>query len=201
MALSYEFRQALKHRSRRSRRIQVLLFFAFVAVGLSYAGQPWTWQNFPEQVLPYLMVFTLVYRVWDWTQLLKISSLDDRAMLEYDKEFEQLAKNEQETILRQYRVGTYVVDHLPDERQMEVKRDAHVRASEIVRLLLPAIAVVYWAGWRFLPEGRLRAGWTDGPVVMVWAGLVVVALPQILQMWSEPDDLGEPKIVSNRASI
>lgn len=196
MALSYEFKQALKFRRRRSRRLQVLFFFAMVALGLSYAGQPWSWREVPAEIYPYLIAFSLVYRFWAWSQYLKISSLDDRAMLEYGKEFEQLTKNEQEAISRRYRVGTYILDYFPDERQKEVKRDAHVRAYEILRLLFPAIVLVYWLGWRFLPAGRFRAGWTDCPVVMVWTGLVTVALPQMVQMWTEPDEIGEPNVVS-----
>jgi hypothetical protein len=195
MALSYGFKQALKNRTRRSRRIRVLTFLVTVGAGLSYAGRPWSWGQLPIQALLYLSAFTAVYRDWKWSQHLPVSSLDDRAMLEYGMEFEQLGKKEQKTILRHYRVGTYFLDYFPDERQREVERDAHVRAYEILRLLFPGLLLVYLAGWKLLPEGRLRAGWTDGPVVFVWVGLLVLALPQIFQLWDEPDEIGDTGIV------
>ncbi len=195
MALSYGFKQALKNRTRRSRRLRVLLFFVIVGMGLSGAGQPWNWRPFPIQGLFYLFAFGAVYRDWKWNQYLPISSLDDRAMLEYGMEFEQLGQEEQKSILRHYRVGTYLLDYFPDERQREVERDAHVRANGIIRILLPGISLLYLAGWKLLPEGILRAGWTDAPVVFAWIGLLVVALPQIIQMWAEPNEIGDTGII------
>jgi hypothetical protein len=46
-----------------------------------------------------------------------------------------------------------------------------------------------------LPEGGIRHAWTNGPVVLTWVMLFVLALPQILRMWTVPDDPGEPKLV------
>ena len=65
-----------------------------------------------------------------------------------------------------------------------------------MKVLLPVLAVVYWVGWRLLPEGRLRGGWTDGPVVLAWVLMLVLALPQMILMWTEPDEVREPKVVA-----
>lgn len=197
MSLSFEFKQSLKFRKRRSRRFRVLTFFGLVVMGLSFAGKHWSLSWLPLQFLTYGTALADVYSRWEWSQYLKVSSLDDRASFEYGKEFDQLDKEEKESILKRYRVGTYVVNYFADERQRELNRDANMRAHQIIRLLFPAIAIVYWAGWKFLPESRLRAGWTDGPVIMFWLGLLVIALPRIIVMWNEPDEIGEPQIVQS----
>jgi hypothetical protein len=55
---------------------------------------------------------------------------------------------------------------------------------------------VYAVGWWLLPEGKIRVGWTNGPVVMTWLFLLVLALPQMIWMWTEPDEVGEPRVVA-----
>jgi hypothetical protein len=65
-----------------------------------------------------------------------------------------------------------------------------------MEVLLPTLAVVYWLGWDLLPVGRFRAGWTDSPVVLTWVLLLVLALPQMIRLWTEPDEVGEPRVVA-----
>jgi len=44
--------------------------------------------------------------------------------------------------------------------------------------------------------GWVRAGWTDGPVVLAWVLLLVLAMPQIVRLWTEPDEVGEARVVT-----
>ena len=128
--------------------------------------------------------------------MVQVSSLDDRAVAEYGVEFEKLGEAQQKELLRRYRVGTYLLGYYPDELEEAQERESFQRAYGVLRWLLPVLAVIYWAGWRVLPEGRVRAGWTDGPVVLMWVLLLVLALPQLIRMWTEPDEVGEPKVVA-----
>jgi hypothetical protein len=196
MALSYAFRQARKRQRRRSRRIQVSVFFMFMLLGLTYGGRPLTWENAGILLPPYFWALILVFSSWRQQRLVPVSSLDERAVVEHGVEFERLGDTEQKELLNRYRVGTYLLGNLPDERDGVQEREARHEAYEVMRWLLPLLAVIYWAGWRLLPEGRVRECWTDGPVVLAWVLLLVLALPQILQMWTEPDVVGEPKLVS-----
>ena len=198
MAVSYAFRQAMKNRTRRSRRIEVAFFFVVMAMGLSYAGHPFRWGDLGVWAIPLIAAGGRIFRGWHWQQTIPVSSLDDRAMLEYGVEFERLGEVEQREILPRYRVGTYLMNYFPDEREGEQEREAHVQAYDVLRWLLPVIAVVYWVGWRLMPEGRVRAGWTDGPVVLVWVLLLVLGLPQMIWMWTMPDEVGEPKVVAGQ---
>jgi hypothetical protein len=207
MAVSFSYRDAVRQRKRKWRRFEVVFFFVLMAIGLSEAGRPTTWTNFGQAALPYLLVFT---RLMSWKQIgdVPITSLDDLAMAEYGVEFEQTTPSQQTELLRlsrhrrqrvkerrYYRVGAYLLRYHPDEYDEAREHESHLRAHEILRLVLPAVAVVYWLGWRLLPEGGVRHAWTNGPVVLTWVMLFVLALPQILRMWTVPDDPGEPKLV------
>ena len=195
MAVSSGFRTAMKNRSRRSRRLEVLFFFLLMAMGLSYAGLPFRMGQLAARTWPLLFAVGRIFRLWRWQRTIPVSSLDDRAVLEYGVEFERLRESEQKEILRRYRVGTYLLNYYPDEMQAAQEAEAHLRAYDVMKVLLPAVAAVYWAGWELLPEGRFRAGWTDAPLVLTWVLLLVLALPQMVQMWTEPDVVGEPKVV------
>jgi hypothetical protein len=196
MAVSRAFRQAMKNRTRRSRRIEVVFFFFMMAAGLSFAGQPFRWGQLSARVLPLIYAIGRIYRLWNWQRMLPVSSLDDRAVLEYGVEFEKLGEAQQKELLRRYRVGTYLLDYYPDELEEARERESFQRAYGVLRWLLPGLAVIYFVGWELLPEGRVRAGWTDGPVVLAWIMLLVLALPQMIRMWTEPDEVGEPRMVA-----
>ena len=195
MALSYAFRQAMKNRRQRSRRIEVALFFAMMALGLWEGGRPLHWGGLGIRMWPYLWAIGQVFRLWRWRRALPVSSLDDRAMVEYGVEFDRLGEAEQKDLLKRYRVGTYLLNYFPDEREEELERESKERAYGVLGWLLPVLAVIYWAGWRLLPEGRVRAGGTDGPVVLAWVLLLVLAMPQIVRLWTEPDEVGEPRVL------
>jgi hypothetical protein len=200
MAVSRAFRQAMRNRTQRSRRFEVLLFFVFMAMGLSFAGEPFRWAQLGARVFPLIYAVGRIFRLWNWQRAIPVSSLDDRSVMEYGIEFEKLGEAQQKEILRRYRVGTYLWNYFPDELEEARERESYGRAYEVLRWLLPLLAAVYWVGWRLLPEGGLRAGWTDGPVVLTWVLLLVLALPQLIRMWMEPDDLvSEPKIVEREA--
>ncbi len=196
MAVSLAFRQAMKRRTRRDRRLEVIFFFVVIVIGLSFAGQPFRWGQLGERALPLILAVGRIFRLWDWQRTIPVSSLDDRAMAEYGTEFEKLGEAQQKEILMRYRVGTYLLNYYPDELEEARERESYGRAYGVLRWLLPLLAMVYWVGWRLLPEGRMRAGWTDGPVVLTWVLLLVLALPQMIRMWTEPDEVGETKVVA-----
>lgn len=196
MAVSYALRQALKRRKRSARRMDVVVFFSFVVLGLIEGAVPLNGHNWGFRLLLFMAAGSQVLRGWRWKRMLPVSSLDDRAMLEYGVAFEQLKEAEQREILKRYRVGTYLLNYFPDEREGAEERDSQVRAYEMLRWLLPLLAAVYAVGWWVLPAGAVRAGWTNGPVVVAWLFLLVLALPQVIWMWTEPDEVGEPRVVA-----
>jgi hypothetical protein len=196
MAVSYLLQQALKRRRRSVRRRDVAVFLLCVLLGLWYGSVPLNGHNWGPRLILFLFAMTQVLRDWRWKRELPVSSLDDRAMLEHGVEFERLSEMEQREILRRYRVGTYLMNYFPDEREAVEERDSQVRAYALLRWLLPVIAAIYAVGWWLVPAGRVRVGWTNGPVVVGWLFLLVLALPQMIWMWTEPDAVGESQVVS-----
>jgi hypothetical protein len=198
MAVTFGYRQAIRNRKRSWRRFEVCLFFLMMATGLAEAGIPLTWRSLGMLMMPYSLILTRVFGLWKQQQVVKVGSLDDRAMVEYGVEFEQTTPTQQKDLLARYRVGTFLLGDCPDEYEEAQERESYLRAYGVLRVLLPGIAVVYWMGWRLLPEGSVRAAWTDGPVVLTWVSLLVLAMPQLLRMWTEPDDPGaaEPRLVA-----
>jgi hypothetical protein len=195
MALSYSVQQALRRRTRRARHRRWQeggLFILWMVWGLADSGRPLSWYT----GLPYTNAAIQLFVEWRRRQSAPVSSLDDHAMEEHGVEFEQLGEAEQKDILRRYPVGMYLPNHRPDEREKELEREAKERAYGVLGWILPVLMVIYWVGWRLLPDGRVRAGWTDGPVVLTWVLMLVLAMPQIVRMWTEPDEVGEPKIVA-----
>ncbi len=67
-------------------------------------------------------------------------------------------------------------------------------------LALPGFALVYWGAWVFLPDWLgtrldlrkvLNPGWW-----IFWVTCLVITLPQMIRMWTEPDEVGDPKVVA-----
>src|ERR1700733_8323450 len=100
MALSYAFRQAVKNRSRRSRRVEVVMFFTFMAMGLADGGHRLSWNNVGILTLLYFCAAMQGFTSWRWGRALPVSSLDERAMLEHGAEFEKLGQAEQKDLLK-----------------------------------------------------------------------------------------------------
>ena len=195
MAVSYAYKQSIKNRKQRARRWEVCCFFLAMATALLWAGEPFSWRGLIFQFVLYLSPLINVFRDWQWRRLVKVTSLDDRAMNEYGVVFEQASEAQQKSLLSRYRVGTYVYGYCPDEYEETQERESHQRAYAVLRVLLPSVVAIYWLGWKLLPDGYARAAWTNGPVVLYWLSLLVIALPQIIRLWTEPDDPGEPKLV------
>ena len=36
----------------------------------------------------------------------------------------------------------------------------------------------------------------NSPLMLTWLLLVLIALPTLIRMWTEPDQVGEPKVVT-----
>jgi hypothetical protein len=200
MAVSYALKQALKNRKRASRRMDVVMLLVCVAIGLWEGGVPLTWHNLGFRIILWMAAINPILRDWQWRRVLPVSSLDDRAMLEYGVEFEQLGEAQQKQILSRYRVGTYLMNYFRDERDEAQDRESQIQAYAMMRWLLPVMAVIYALGWWLLPDGAWRASWTNAPVVMTWLFLVLLALPQLIWMWSEPDEIADPKLIRDEAT-
>jgi hypothetical protein len=199
---SWELRGALKRRTRKFRRRKVIGFYCMmvlwplVTLGNDHHGfQHFFWAAFA----PFIVILELPQ--WRRKQRLVVTGLDDRAQLQYGVNFDQLSDAEQKEILQQYRVGRYLVDPgwVLDERQEMSRLRANETAFRFLRVALACIAAAYWMVYLWMPAGDWRDTLMDSPVVISWLAAFVISLPEQIEMWTEPDDVAEPRAVISPA--
>jgi hypothetical protein len=76
---------------------------------------------------------------------------------------------------------------------------ANEAAFRFLRVALACFAAAYWMVYLWMPAGDWRDMLTDSPVLISWLVAFVISLPQQIEMWTEPDDVGEPRAVVDGA--
>ncbi|HTA44233.1 MAG TPA: hypothetical protein VK789_17410 [Bryobacteraceae bacterium] len=194
---SWRLRQALKTRSRRWRRREVVFFyltmliFLLATIGEDHHG----FWHFFWAIYGGVISLHSLSRASRGEPLI-VTSLDDRAQLAHGVNFDQLSAAEQKEILGRYRVGSsLILDRPPDERQQAMRLSAFAAAFQFLRIALPWFAAAYWVAWLLVPAGDWRTALTDSPVLISWVIVFVVSLPSVIVMWTEPDEGREPRAV------
>jgi hypothetical protein len=194
-------RGALKRRTRRYRRREVVTLCLLMLLGLisSLGADHHSFRSFAYTVS--LALIAVGPGRGLRPERLVVKSLDDRAQVRHGVNFDQLSDAEQKEILRSYRVWGYIVDTElnPDERQMALRLHANDVAFRFLRKALPCFAAAYWMVYFWVPAGELRDALTDSPVLIMWLVVFVVILPTIIVRWTEPDEIGEARTVLNPA--
>lgn len=193
---SRRLRNALETRSRKWRRRQVIGFYLMMLLlvacraGDDHHGFRHLW----FAIYPLLV---MVQQLWIWrkSEPLLVTNLDDRAQLEHGVNFDQLSAAEQHEMLGRHRVGGSVKYQVPDERQEALQLRANESAFRFLRVSLLWFIVVYWALYLWLPAGDWRDALTDSPVILSCLVVFVISLPQVIAMWTEPDAIGETRLV------
>jgi hypothetical protein len=97
------------------------------------------------------------------------------------------------------RWGGRLLDETPDERQEVARLQANDAAFRFLRKTLLWFAAGYWVVWLWMPAGGWRDMLTDSPVIISWLVVFVISLPQVIEMWTEPDDMvSEPRLTEHR---
>jgi hypothetical protein len=194
----WQLRGALKRRTRKWRRRQVvgvclmMLLWPLCTLGNDHHGFPhFFWAVYG----PFIVISQLSQ--WRRAQQRTVTGLDDRAQVDHGVNFDQLSGVEQEEILRRYRVGRYLVDAdwVQDERQEMSRLRANDAAFRFLRVPLLCFAAAYWMVYLWMPAGDWRDMLTDSPVVISWLVAIVISLPRLIEIWTEPDDVSEPRAV------
>ena len=190
---SRRLRTALKWRTRRYRRRQVFWFYLLLLLGAAttLGGDHHRFHELEwALLLPALAALTALkdWSRWSRQRWRCVSSLDDRAQVAHGLNFEQLAAAEQREILRRYQAGGRLLDETPDERQEAARLQANDAAFRLLRSALLPFAVAYWAVYLWVPAGDWREILTDSPVIISWLVIFVISLPQVIELWTEPDE-------------
>jgi len=199
---NWALRQALKHRTRRWRRRQEVGLYGLMFISLltTLGGDHHRFRDFWWAAWG-LWIAGVNLRQWSRGEPLVVEGLDDRAQVAHGVNFDQLSDAEQKEILRRYRVGRFMLNDAPDERQRALRLQANETAFRFLRVALVCFAAAYWAVYLWVPAGGWRDMLMDSPVVISWLVVFVISLPQMIQMWTEPDAAGEPRAVASAAQM
>jgi hypothetical protein len=192
-------RSSLKRRTRRYRRRQVVFFY--LLMGLSLCITLGTdHRNFRSFAFTVSLAITAAGGGLGLRrERLVVKTLDDRAQVRHGVNFNQLSDAEQKEILQRYRIWGYIVDpdSNPDERQRALRLRANDAAFRFLRVALPIFVAAYWMVYLWVPAGQWREALMDSPMLIMWLMVFVINLPTLIEMWTEPDEISEPRAVLN----
>jgi hypothetical protein len=169
----------------------------FLWPSISLGGDHHSWRHFFWAVYPVVMAWGAGSR-WFRMQRRIVHGLDDRAQVAHGLNFDQLAEAEQKEILRKKLLGFRLVldsEWHGDERQEAFRLHAKDAAYRILKTALAWFVAVYWALYLWVPAGDWRDVFMDAPIVVSWLAVFVVTLPNAIEMWTEPDEVGEARAV------
>jgi hypothetical protein len=188
-----------RRESRRiSRRVLVVGLGAILALDVRgefmVAGS-----SLPPAGIVLIHLFVLGFLVRLLRNYLALPTLESRALLEYGLEFESLSEQQREKLQRLHSCDA-LMGRVPwDERDIELQMRADAAAY---RLLMPGFVVLlagFWAAcwWDCIPIGGANLGKTA--ICFTWLVFVVLALPTVVRLWTQPDEVGEPAVVEREA--
>ena len=206
--------------ARWRRRVAVVASYTVFGVAmLSIQAQIWDAFGHPYWVMwvmSFVLVFLGVFRDGALVksffvpkqapaEMLMVGSLDEWARYRYGTTgFEESSAQQQEDLLKRYRVGTYLMprsgsrEHrpwLPDEREAGERDRASRRTLVLLGSYMTSLAGIY---------SRHSALTKTQDVVALMLQLVVMAitLPKAIVLWDEPDPRevsGEMELIDKKA--
>jgi hypothetical protein len=184
-------------RTRRGRRIVLAFFILMICFLLWVTLGTLRHAHWPEEalnvtLLPLALVALGIWRMW---AVMDRPGFDDKAVARFGMEMDRLTAEEREAIFRDELVRS---KEGMDERAKERRVQAESAAFRLLRWILPLGVALYWAVC-FAVIGAMGDGHTElvmGAVAASWAAFGVLALPVAIRMWTEPDEVGSPKVVT-----
>lgn len=192
----FALKQALKFRSQRWRRWQVVLCSLLITVlWLMTIGE--THHGFYKGVkLLNVLTFSLLFTA-GWTRRGSfITDLNDRAIYEFGRGWDELSEAEQDSLRGDKVLGTYFSLSRPDGPREMLRLKTVERSWTILQVTLVIVLIVYLTAWDLLPNHPDGLNPRDLIDPVAWfVGLVsfCIVLPGAVWMWTEPD--WEPEAV------
>jgi hypothetical protein len=189
-------------RTQRSRRVGLLFGMLAIAFTLWSSIRTLHLIGWPEVALMVtlgpLTLFALGVRQ-AWLGLDK-PGLEDRALTKFDAEMGSLTPQEREAVFLENNRQLLRNSNDLDERARERCMQAESTAFRVLRLGLPLCVAVYWAVcfWIVGADNEGHRGLVMGAVAASWSVFGVLILPVVIRMWSDPDEVGEAKVVATK---
>jgi len=135
---------------------------------------------------------------WMWLLRRNASAMswDQRAQMEFGRAYSELSRMHQfdvrVRVAREMRQG----GRPADERDIAMQREAERRAYRVLKIGLPVAVLMYWVVCLWLPVGPVRVGLLISAVVVSGMAIPVMILPDLIRLWTEPDEVREMQVVA-----
>lgn len=185
--------------SRRVRRFVVLLWIAVLA------ADPWIVMRISRSFdalarLPQLLLPTVTQLLIAWVAFRTMQAglaqppLNDSAVMQFGADFDILSDEEHEELMcgrsRELLLGAMERDEREADLQAHAERDAY----RLLRPGLPIIVAAYWSVCLFAPFAAERPTLILTAVGLTWLAVLVLVLPTMVRMWTQPNEAGETQI-------
>ena len=186
--------------NRRMRRVAVLLWIGMLGF------DPWVVSRLarsyahlamlPELLLPTLTQLGITWLAFRGMRIgLAQPTLEDSAVMQYGSDFESLTDKQCDDLyerrFRDFIRGRVGKDERENELRLQSEGDAY-------RLLRPGLAIAiatYWAVCLLGPFAAIREALAITAIVFTWLAVAVLVLPTMVRMWTQPNEVGEMRIV------
>ena len=185
--------------SRRVRRFVVLMWIAVLAL------DPWFVMRISRSFdalarLPQLLLPTITQLLITWVAFRSMQiglaqpPLNDSAMMQFGADFDILTAEEHEELMRGRSRELLLGELEHDEREADLQAHAERTAYRLLRPGLPIIIAAYWGICLFGPFGAARPALIFTAVGITWLAVLVLVLPTMVRMWTQPNEAGETQI-------
>ena len=186
--------------NRRMRRVAVLLWIGMLAF------DPWmvsrlarTYAHLamlPELLLPTVTQLAITWLAFRGMRIgLAQPTLEDSAEMQFGSDFESLTEKQCDELYER-RFRDFVRGKVrKDEREAELRLRAE---GDAYRLLRPGLAIAiaaYWAVCLLGPFAAIREPLAVTAIAFTWLAVAVLVLPTMVRMWTQPNEIGEMRIV------
>jgi uncharacterized SAM-binding protein YcdF (DUF218 family) len=187
--------------TRLVRRWVVLLWIALLAV------DPWIVLRLAQRFavlakLPALLVPTLLQPLIAWLAFramqtgLAQPTLEDDALMQHGEPFDALTSEQRQQLLQQRSKDLLLGRIHRDEREAELRLAAEGTAYRLLRPGLVLVVAAYWAVCLLGPFAAVRETLAITGLAVTWIAIAVLVLPTMVRMWTQPNEVGDPQIVS-----
>jgi len=185
----------MKSQERLWRRCTVGVFYVLlVGVFISCAGLDHRWH---QDHFLFILGFVCLLVYWPSVRGMRsLKSLEERSIAMYGVSFYRLTTEQTHAVDRTREPGSKKAYDQEDEFAFVARRGSVEKAFAFLRPALLIFAAAYWVIYLWLPDGLVRRGLMDSPMVVTWLIAFVLTLPQVILLWTEPDEVGEPKVVT-----
>jgi hypothetical protein len=196
-------------KSRRSRRIQILIWIALIAfdikLSLHITANLYMIGGRIATLANLLTLLELLLPIWFGFRIMRTSlsetSPEDRALIEHGTQFLALHENQRGEIMQKLVRERIFGQSRPDESERERQHYAEAVAYRFLRYGLPITVAIYAAFCHFGYHPPTRGFLMQTADGLLWLVIVILVLPTMIRMWTDPDQPGEPEILHGGPEI